>query len=431
MVILSCLYYIWWLLINAFLYYAEYDFILRFLAARKAKVLDWFLYVGINCVFTAAILSMELPILLCELIHAGIMYLFIYWFFRCKRAEMITPIIIIFSLSTFMDGISTILMRWAVEHVTVSALGHGIQLFLSVVLALAFFLLLRYVANQHSFSSRQAVSSYLYVLLLPCTFIVWVVRFGFGLDSIRQSDVQFPFADLSLTWALISIFGAAATFFIILAVFEKIVTLSQQETEKALLDNQLKEQKTYLAEAQKREEQLCSFQHDLNNHLTVLSGLLKEKKYSDVEEYFRKLKLSSAFLRRRILTGNSVLDVLLREKIGYAKQNHIEVSCHVSLPDELLVDDMDLCIIVSNALDNAIQSCIKENHNRPDIELTIKARHHFLLIEITNPVLTAAAPVPGTGLKNISRAAEKYQGTMEVQQDNGRFRLSVLLCLDQ
>lgn len=118
-------------------------------------------------------------------------------------------------------------------------------------------------------------------------------------------------------------------------VFERIMALSQQETEKALLDNQLREQKIYLAEAQKRDEQLSSFQHDIDNHLSVLSGLLKGRKYSEAEGYFQKLQNASTSLRRSIGTGNPVLDVLLREKIGYAEQNKIEVACHASLPPNL------------------------------------------------------------------------------------------------
>lgn len=156
---------------------------------------------------------------------------------------------------------------------------------------------------------RAAASSYLYVLLLPCTFIVWVVRFGFGLDSTDLTNAEFPFSGLSFMWALTAIIGAATTFFIVLKIFENIIALSLQETERALLNHQM------------------------------------------------------------------------------------------------------------------------TTHRQPDIEITIKACHQFLSIEATNPAPSTTMPSPGTGLRNIFRAAEKYQGTTEISTDNGRFRLSVLLCL--
>lgn len=424
----TSMFYIWWLLINAFYSFAEYDFFSRF-AFRKSKSRYLLLYIGIICIFTILELSLRPPVLLRESFHAAVMYLFMAHSFKCKRLESITPIIIIFSLETFMEGISAILMRWIVEQITESVLGNIIQMSLSIVLALLFYFILRYVAGWHKSLAGQAASAYLYMLLLPCTFIVWVVRFGFGLDNTNLTNADFPFSGLPLAWALIAIIGAAVTFFIVLKVFENIMALSHQKTEKAVLDNQLREQKIYLAEAQKRDEQLSSFQHDIDNHLSVLSGLLKERKYSDAEQYFQKLQISSTSLRRNIRTGNTVLDVLLREKIGYAEQNHIAVSCHASLPPALPVDDMDLCIIVANILDNAIQACAKITECRPDIDITIKVRHQFLLIEVTNPTSSMSEATPGTGLKNVVSAAEKYLGTTEIGTDGGRFRISVLLCL--
>lgn len=90
---------------------------------------------------------------------------------------------------------------------------------------------------------------------------------------------------------------------------------------------------------------------------------------------------------------------------------------------------MDLCVIVSNALDNAIQACTRMAKGQAHIEITIKVRHQFLLIEVTNTTASVTPPSPGTGLKNIFSAAEKYQGTTEMDTGNGRFRISVLLCL--
>ena len=420
--------YVLWLLINVFYFYSEYDFIFRFLK-RKANLRNLLVYVFTACFFTIFVLFIHLPALPLEIIRTAILYLFMTCSIKCKRVEAVTPLVIIFSLNTILEGISTVLSRCITQRVTEPFSENLQQLSLTVVVLLLFFLILRYVASWHKFSAGQTATSCLYLLLLPCTFIVWVVRFGFGLDNANLTNAEYPFSELPLIWALIAIIGAAVTFFIVLKVFEKIMMLSQQETEKALLDNQLREQKIYLAEAQKRDEQLSSFQHDIDNHLSVLSGLLKERKYSDAEQYFQKLQTASMALCRNIRTGNAVLDILLREKTGYAEQNQISVSCHASLPPNLPVDDMDLCIIVSNALDNAIQACAKITDCQPKIDITIKVRHQFLLIEISNTAPPMASTALGTGLKNVARAVEKYQGTMEIGTDAGRFRISVLLCL--
>lgn len=127
------------------------------------------------------------------------------------------------------------------------------------MLSFLFFLSLLLISKRYGFTARQVVSPYLYVLLLPSAFVVWVVRFGFGQDSTALSVVHPPFGNVPLLWALFVIIGAVAAFVMILIGFDKIITLTQQEKESALLNAQHKEQAIYLAGARKREEQYRSF----------------------------------------------------------------------------------------------------------------------------------------------------------------------------
>ena len=137
-----------------------------------------------------------------------------------------------------------------------------------------FYVALRVIGKRYAFATKQVISSYLYILLLPCAFVVWIIRYGLGLDSSNLSLNRPPFTESPHLWAFACIVGALVAFFIILEVFEKTSLLSVREMEKALLDDQLREQSIYLAEAKKRDEQYRSFQHDINNHLLVLSGLI-------------------------------------------------------------------------------------------------------------------------------------------------------------
>lgn len=429
--ILQSTFYLWWLSVNAFISFAEFQFLLRFPIIQKRQWSSWLCvaYMGANGVLTLLVLLFPLPVLLNELLHIAIVSILAICFFRCTWAETMISIVIIFSLSSFTEGISAVLMRWLCTRLTEPWLGSLLQVILTVMLAFLFFLALFLISKRYGFTARQAVSPYLYVLLLPCAFVVWVVRFGFGLNSTKLSDVSPPFGHVPLLMALLLILGAVMAFVMILIGFDKVITLAQQETESALLNAQHKEQEIYLAEAQKREEQYRSFQHDIDNHLAVLSGLLQEEKYDEAKQYFLQLHESSSALGCHITTGTPALDVLLGEKISYARQNHITVSCHASLPPGVSVGVMDVCIIIANALDNAIKACIQDYQNKPDITITVQPRHQFLLLEVTNSISSEETISYGTGLSNISRTVDKYQGSMELEQTDGRFRLSVLLCL--
>ena len=87
-------------------------------------------------------------------------------------------------------------------------------------------------------------------------------------------------------------------------------------------------------------------------------------------------------------------------------------------------------MILANAMDNAITACMKGDIEQPEISVMIRKRHHFLILEIVNPVNVAYQTAEyGTGLKNIKHTVEKYEGTMEIEEGKNYFKLTALLCL--
>ena len=81
-------------------------------------------------------------------------------------------------------------------------------------------------------------------------------------------------------------------------------------------------------------------------------------------------------------------------------------------------------------MDNAITACMKGDIEQPEISVMVCKRHHFLSLEIANPVSAVYhATEYGTGLKNIRHTVEKYEGTMEIEESKNYFKLTALLCL--
>lgn len=89
---------------------------------------------------------------------------------------------------------------------------------------------------------------------------------------------------------------------------------------------------------------------------------------------------------------------------------------------------MDLCIIFSNLLDNAIHACMNESPENRHFSIFTKVKAQFLIIEETNATSDSSPITPGIGLHNVQILAEKYQGTMDFENKNGIFRITVLLC---
>lgn len=183
-------------------------------------------------------------------------------------------------------------------------------------------------------------------------------------------------------------------------------------------------QRVYITETQARYEQTKSFRHDIKNHLSVLDGLLKSGKLEEGREYLKKLENVSESLSFPYQTGNPVVDILLGEKLGLAKEITAEVS--LLLPKPCGIDDFDLCVLFANALDNAITAC-RSGDGARTIRIVGKRQGDFYLLTFENTCMDGPLPSAGTGLSNIKAVAEKYHGAVLTEKNGRQFYLSVLL----
>ena len=225
------------------------------------------------------------------------------------------------------------------------------------------------------------------------------------------------------TLLLLQVMGLAALLCTLYA-YRQLCQGFQAQAELQSLTQAAHEQKVYIAEAQARYEQTKSFRHDIKNHLSVLDGLLKNGKLEEGREYLKKLETVSEALSFPYQTGNPVVDILLGEKLGLAKEIAAEVS--LVLPKPCGIDDFDLCVLFANALDNAIAAC-RANDGAKAIRISGKQQGDFYMLTFENTCSDEPLPPAGTGLSNIKAVAEKYHGALLTEKNGRQYYLSVLL----
>ena len=225
------------------------------------------------------------------------------------------------------------------------------------------------------------------------------------------------------TLLLLQVMGLAALLCTLYA-YRQLCKGFQAQAELQSLTQAAHEQKVYIAEAQARYEQTKSFRHDIKNHLSVLDGLLRGGKLEEGREYLKKLEAVSEALSFPYQTGNPVVDILLGEKLGLAKEIAAEVS--LVLPKPCGIDDFDLCVLFANALDNAIAAC-RANDGAKAIRISGKQQGDFYMLTFENTCSDEPLPPAGTGLSNIKAVAEKYHGALLTEKNGRQYYLSVLL----
>lgn len=180
------------------------------------------------------------------------------------------------------------------------------------------------------------------------------------------------------------------------------------------------------------------YRHDIKHHFNAIAALAVEGNNTEISDYVNSLGSSIAKLERRYFCTNVVVNAVLSSFVEKAEVNNIDIQIVASLPEKILIDEYEVCTIISNLLDNAINACIKIKEGPKSIDALINYEEGKLVISITNSI-TAKVPLVdgfpsykrtaqhGWGLSSIRCIVEKYNGFMKCTSDEDSFTLKAVL----
>lgn len=299
----------------------------------------------------------------------------------------------------------------------------------ATVYILVFFLVQK-IFPIHSSHIPEWVEWMTLLLLLICELYV---KESLRLVNTTEESVLFQFSYFSIILNLIIL--------ALLVFFEQYIYSTRRWHEIQIQDVQNKYYLKNLEYRREGSESVANLHHDMKNHLIALRSIAQKEDNSQIDEYIRKLLDETVPFEDVVETGKPVLDGLLSEKVDFAQKEQIGTDIRLDFSKIDFLDDMTLCTIFGNAMDNAIEACQRippEEGRLIQVKSELGAGHLILYFINSSPApVTTVNGLPtttkkdkqrhGMGLKNISRAINKYGGTMHIKSNETRFELIIMI----
>lgn len=326
---------------------------------------------------------------------------------------------------------TTLIVQLLVLNIPVSLfsyhLGYGLDfLIIALVLAIQYFALLGIlnVSPKLNYLGFQVLGA------LTGINIFWIL-----IIELLSYIKDFNFALIAAIMLLIS----HSIYFVIMNLLSKNINkLTHIESEY----QNMKLKTKYYEEVEVINQEVRRYRHDLANHLHMLYYFLEERNIEAATEYLNRMgvdlkKINKGFYY--IKTRNEAIDFILNSKLLIAREKGIKIKSTVEDMEILFIRNVDICTLLSNLLDNAIEACAlyKGDESFIDLDMRLIKRNFAINIKNSaNPVKTdengnyltnKKSGDHGFGMLQINRIIKQYNGYISRKYENNVFETNILL----
>lgn len=232
-----------------------------------------------------------------------------------------------------------------------------------------------------------------------------------------------------------------ASYIVFYSVFESYVRKRNVEQEAMKIQFYNQGQYDYYAALEQENVNVRKMYHDLKNHLLAIQGLSNEQSGSS-EDYLQRCLEAVKGYDEFYDTGNQLADIIFYEKCNAAKVNNIKTKIMIQKNSLNDIDMLDLCAILTNSFDNAMEACrqcsgeryiqVKTIKNEAAIIITVKNNYE------NEPVLNEKGELitskknkakHGIGMQSLRMAASKYNGNVEISIDKEKKEFLLIIMI--
>lgn len=269
---------------------------------------------------------------------------------------------------------------------------------------------------------------YYYCMLLPASYSVVIIVLLVKIESEHQNTVS-----MFIVTCIMLVLDILMFYF-----FDKMFSFYNEIWEKRFLDEKIAMYENQLEIIRQSKEKEHALRHDLKNHLFLLSEYEKSGRSGEVLSYIEKMEQFMTVNDEIVNTGNEQVDIILNYMLKKVKKTGAELDVKVNIPKTEFCSVFDLNVLLTNLLENAIEAL--ENCSKKSFQLIMELDRGILHIRIENSFdgkvkkegnryITRKENVyaHGMGLKNVQEVVEKYNGMLEITQEENIFLVNAIL----
>lgn len=212
-----------------------------------------------------------------------------------------------------------------------------------------------------------------------------------------------------------------------------------RKMDKQIASYQQELMETHYHEVDNMYRQIRGWRHDYRNHIQTMKAYAASENWEAIRRYLDLLDDDLVAVDTVIRTGNPMTDAILNSKISLARSKNIQVEADAYIPVKLKLSEIDLCCIIGNLFDNAIEA----SENLPEAQRVIRVYMDMkgtqLYISFTN--FTAGKKIKkegkrfrstkgkgrGFGLARMDAIVERLNGYISRNSEDGAFTTEILL----
>ena len=212
-----------------------------------------------------------------------------------------------------------------------------------------------------------------------------------------------------------------------------------KRSDKQLASYQQEWIETHYREVENMYRQVRGWRHDYRNHIQTMKAYAAAGDWEAIKNYLDLLDTDLNTVDTVIKTGNAMTDAILNSKISLAKSKDIQVSADAHIPVKLKISEIDLCCILGNLFDNAIDASMKLPPDQRLIRVYMDMKGTQLYISFTNFTAgkklekvgglfrTTKGEGHGFGLVRIDAIVQRLEGYISRNSEDGAFTTEILL----